>query len=144
MRYTSTSWSAIDWTEGKGWRTEDSSYESLTQLLMAEDQEVGICRIDDEVCVNDDRLLEDEIVDIDRGADNTGLGEIANVEGGKQDAVKKDEKARDVGVITEVEPRDESGKVGGKLRLAVFSSEESSPSSGEGKKLSAYGRNSGT
>jgi hypothetical protein len=38
--------------------------------------------IDDEVCVNDDRLLVDEIVNIDSGPDNTGLGEITSVECG--------------------------------------------------------------
>ena len=90
---------------------------------------------DDEVCVNDDRLLDDEIVDIDSGSDNTGLGEITNVEGGKLDAVETDEKASEDGVNTEVEPRVESGKVGSKLRLTVCSSAESSPSSGEDKEV---------
>ena len=81
--------------------------------------------------MNDDRLLDDEIVDID----NTGLGEITNVEGGKLEAVETDEKATEDGVITEVEPRVESGKVGSKLELKVSSSSESSPSSGEDKEV---------
>ena len=76
----------------------------------------------------DDRLLGDKIVNIDTGTDNTGLGEITNVEGGKLDAVETDEKAREDGVITEVEPRDESGKVGSRLRLTAYSSAESSSS----------------
>ena len=83
----------------------------------------------------DDRLPDDEIVDIDSGPDNTGIGEITNVEGGKLDAVETDEKATEDGVITEVEPRDESGKVGSKLRLTVSSSSESSLSSGEDKEV---------
>ena len=90
---------------------------------------------DDEVCMIDDRLLDDEIVDIDSGSDNTGLGIITNVEGGKLDAVETDKKASEDGVITEVEPRVESGKVGSKLRLTVCSSVESSPSSGEDKEV---------
>ena len=85
--------------------------------------------------MNDDKLLEDEIVDIDSGPDNTGLGEITNVEGGKVDAVETDEKASELGVITEVEPRLESGKVGSKLRLTVCSSTASSSSSGEDKEV---------
>ena len=75
------------------------------------------------------------IVDIDSGPDSTGLGEITNVEGGKVDAVETDEKASEVGVITEVEPRLESGKVGSKLRLTVCSSATSSSSSGEDKEV---------
>ena len=83
----------------------------------------------------DDRLLDDEIVDIDSGSDNTGLGEITNIEGSKLDAVKTDEKASKDSVITEFEPRVESGKVGSKLRLTVCSSVESSPSSGKDKEV---------
>ena len=49
----------------------------------------------------DDRLLDDKIVDIDSGSDNTGLGIITNVEGGKLDAVETDKKASEDGVITE-------------------------------------------
>jgi hypothetical protein len=90
---------------------------------------------DDEVCVNDDGLLVDRIVDIDSGPDNTVLGDITNIEGGKVDAVETDEKTTEDGVITEVEPRDESGKVGSKLRLTVCSSAESSSSSGEDKEV---------
>jgi hypothetical protein len=82
--------------------------------------------------VYDDRLLGDEMVNIDSG---TGLGEITNVEGGKLDAVETDENAREDGVITEVEPRDESGKVGSGLRLTEYSSAESSSSSGEDKEV---------
>ena len=69
--------------------------------------------------MNDDKLLDDEIVDIDLGPDTTALDEITNVEGGKVDAVETDEKANEDGVITEVEPRVESGIVGSKLRLTV-------------------------
>ena len=90
-------------------------------------------RTDEEVCVNDDRLLDDEIVD--SGSDNTGLGEITNVEGSKLDAVETDEKASEDGVITEVDPRVESGKFGSKLKLTVSSSAESSSSSGEDKEV---------
>ena len=82
--------------------------------------------------MNDDRLLDDEIVDIDSGRDNT---EITNVEGGKLDAVETDERASEDGVITEVEPKVESGKVGSKLKLTVSSSSESSSSSGEDKEV---------
>jgi hypothetical protein len=57
------------------------------------------------------RLLGDEIVNIDSGTDNTRLGKITNFEGGKPDAVETDEKVGEDGVITEVEPRDESGIV---------------------------------
>lgn len=39
------------------------------------------------------------------------------------------------GVITEVEPRDELGKVGSRLRLTACSSAESSSSSGEDKEV---------
>ena len=124
---TSTSCSATDWTEGEGWRTEDS-YEKFDTDAHGRGPRG---RTDDEVCVNDDRLLDDETVDIDSGSDNTGLGEITNVKGGKLDAVETDEKASEDGVITEVEPRVESGEVGSKLRLTVSSSEESSLSSGE-------------
>ena len=85
--------------------------------------------------MNDDRLLDDRMVDIDSGPDNTGLGEITNVEGGKLDAVETDDKASEDGVITEVEPKVESGKVGSRLRLTVSSSAESSPSSGEDKEV---------
>ena len=85
--------------------------------------------------MNDDRLLDDEIVDIGSGPDNKTLGEITNVEGGKEDAVETDEKLNEDGVITEVEPRVESGKVGSRLRLTVCSSAESSSSSGEDKEL---------
>ena len=90
---------------------------------------------DDEVYMIDDRLQDDEIVDIDSGSDNTRLGEITNVKGGKLDAVETDEKASEDGVITEVEPRVELGKVGSKLRLTVCSSVESSLSSGEDKEV---------
>jgi hypothetical protein len=128
---TSTSCSAIDWTEGEGWRTEDS-YEKF-------DTDAHGCgprgRTDDEVCVNDDKLLEDEKVDIDSCPDDTALGEITNVEGGKEDAVETDETTSEDGVITEVEPRDESSKVGSKLRLTLFSSAKSSMSSGEDKEV---------
>ena len=44
---------------------------------------------DDKVCMIDDRLLDDEIVDIDSGSDNTGLGKITNVEGVKLEQMKK-------------------------------------------------------
>ena len=81
--------------------------------------------------MNDDKLLDDERVDIDSGPDNTRLGEITNVEGGKVDAVETGEKTNKDGVITEVNPRVESGKVGSKVRLTVCSSSESSSSSGE-------------
>ena len=110
--------------EGEGWRTEDS-YEKFDTDAHGRGPR-GL--IDDEVWVYDDRLLGDEIVNIDSGTDNTGLGEITNVEGGKLDAVETDEKAREDGVITEVEPRDESGKVGSRLRLTAYSSAESSSS----------------
>ena len=69
--------------------------------------------------MNDDKLLDDEIVDIDSGPDNKTLGEITNVKGGKKDAVETDEKPNEDGVITEVEPRVESGRVGSRLRLTV-------------------------
>ena len=90
---------------------------------------------DDEVCMIDDILLDNEIVDIDSGSDNTGLGKITNVEGSKLDAVKTDKKASKDGVITEVEPRVKLGKVGSKLRLTVCSSVESSLSSDEDKEV---------
>ena len=125
---TSTSCSAIDWMEGEGWRTEDS-YEKFDTDAHGWGP---MGRTDDEVCVNDDRLPED---DIDSGLDNTTFGEITNVEGGKVDAVETDEKSSEDGVITEVEPRVESGKVGSKLRLTVCSSAESSSSSGEDKEV---------
>ena len=111
----STSCSTIDWMEGEGWRTEDS-YEKFDMDAHGWGPR-GMT--DDEVCMIDDRLLDDKIVDIDSGSDNTGLGKITNVEGGKLDAVKTDEKASKDSVITEVEPRVESGKVGRKLRLTV-------------------------
>ena len=114
--------------EGEGWRTEDS-YEKFDTDAHGR---VPRGMTDDEVCMIDDRLLDDEIVDIDSGSDNTGLGKITNVKGGKLDAVKTDEKASEDGVITEVEPRVESGKVGSKLRLTVCSSVESS---GEDKEV---------
>jgi hypothetical protein len=85
--------------------------------------------------VNDDRLLDDEILDIDSGSDNTGLGEITNVEGGKLDAVETDEKASEDGVVTELDPRVESGNVGSKLKLTVSSSSESPSSSGEDEEV---------
>jgi hypothetical protein len=128
---TSTSCSAIDWMEGEGWRIEES-YEKFDTDAHGWGP-TG--RRDDDLCVNDDKLLEDEIVDIDSGPDNTGLGEITNVEGGKVDAVETDEKASELGVITEVKPRLESGKVGSKLRLTVCSSTASSSSSGEDKEV---------
>ena len=53
---TSTSCSAIDWTEGEGWRTEES-YEKFDTDAHGWGPR---CRIDDEVCVNDDKLLGDE------------------------------------------------------------------------------------
>lgn len=84
--------------------------------------------MDDEVCVNDDNPPDDEIVDIESGPDNIVIGVIASVEGGKEDAVETDEMISEDGVTTEVEPRDESGKVGSKLRLTVCSSSKS-PSS---------------
>ena len=68
--------------------------------------------------MNDDKLLDDEIVDIDLGP-NTAHDKITNVEGGKVDAVKTDERTNEDGVIMEVEPRVESGIVGSKLRLTV-------------------------
>ena len=58
---TSTSCSTIDWTEGKGWRTE-KSHEKFN-IDAHEKKAKG--RTDDEVCVNDDKLLVDEIVGID-------------------------------------------------------------------------------
>ena len=63
---------------------------------------------------------------------------MANIKGGKVDAVKRletDKKTSKDGVIMEVEPRVESGKVGSKLRLTVSSSAESSSSSGEDKEV---------
>ena len=68
--------------------------------------------------MNDDKLLDDEIVDIDLGP-NTALDKITNVKGGKVDAVKTDKRTNEDGVIMEVEPRVESGIVGSKLRLTV-------------------------
>ena len=65
--------------------------------------------------MNDDKLLDDKIVD----GPNTALDKITNVEGGKVDAVKTDERTNEDGVIMEVEPRVESGIVGSKLRLTV-------------------------
>ena len=124
----STSCSAIDWTEGEGWRTEES-YEKFDTVAHGWGARG---RTDDEVCVNDDKLADD---DIDSGLDNTTLGEITNVEGGKEDAVETDEKPSEDGVITDVEPRVESGKVGSKLRLTVCSSAESSSSSCEDKEV---------
>ena len=85
---TSTSCSTIDWMEGKGWRTEDS-YEKFDTDAHGQGPR-GMT--DDEVCMIDDRLLDDEIVDIDSGSDNTGLGKITNIEGGRLDAVKTDDK----------------------------------------------------
>jgi hypothetical protein len=125
---TSTSCSAIDWTEGEGWRIDDS-YERF--VMDAHGSGPG-GRTDDEVCVNDDKLPDDEI---DSRLD-TVIGEITNVEGGKLDAVETDERTSEDGVTTEVEPKVESGKVGSKLRLTVCSSAESSSSpssSGEEK-----------
>lgn len=89
---------------------------------------------EDEVCVNDDKLADDNI---DSGLD-TAVGEITNVEGGILDAVETDERTSEDGVTTEVEPKVESGKVGSRLRLTVCSSAEpssslSSSSSGEDK-----------
>jgi hypothetical protein len=49
-------------------------------------------RTDDEVGVNDDRLLDDKIVDIDSGPDNIGIGEITSVEDGKLEGKKGDQK----------------------------------------------------
>ena len=123
--------------EGEGWRTEDS-YEKFDTDAHGRGPR-GMT--DDKVCMIDDRLLDNEIVDIDSGSDNTRLGKITNVEGGKLDALETDEKASEDGVITEVEPRVESGKVGSKLRLTICLSVESSPST---KKSSTYGRNSGS
>ena len=60
--------------------------------------------------MNDDRLLDDEIVNIDSDLDNTRLGKITNIEGGKLDAVETDEKASKDGVVAEVEPRVEPGR----------------------------------
>ena len=117
--------------EGKGWRTEDS-YEKFDTDAHGRGPR-GMT--DDKVCMIDDRLLDNEIVDINSGSDNTGLGKITNVEGGKLDAVETDKKASKDGVIAEVEPRVKSGKVGSKLRLTVCSSVESSPSSGEDKEV---------
>ena len=108
----STSCSTIDRMEGEGWRTEE-------KFDMDAHGRGPRGMTDDEVCMIDDRLLDDKIVDIDSGSDNTGLGKITNVEGGKLDAVKTDEKASKDSLITEVEPRVESGKVSRKLRLTV-------------------------
>ena len=77
-------------------------------------------------------MIDNEIVDIDSGRDNT---EITNVQGGKLDAVETDERASEDGVITEVEPKVESSKVSSKIRLTVSSSSESSSSSGEDKEI---------
>lgn len=123
----STSCSAIDWTEGEGWRIDDS-YDRF--VMDAHGSGPG-GRIDDEVWVKDDSPPDDETVDIDSGLDNTVGCEIAYVEGGKVDAVETDERTSDDGVITDVEPRVESGRVGSKLKLTVCSSSESlsSPSS---------------
>ena len=125
---TSTSCSVIDWIEGKGWRIDDS-YERF--VMDAHGSGPGD-RTDDEVCVNDDKLPDDEI---DSCLD-TVIGEITNVKGGKPDAVETDERTSEDGVTTEVEPKVKSGKVGSKLRLTVCSSAESSSSpssSGEEK-----------
>jgi hypothetical protein len=84
---TSTSCSAIDWTEGEGWRTEDS-YEKFDTDAHGWGPRG---RTDDEVCVNDDKLLDDEIVGLDSSPNDTVLGEITNVEGGKVDAVEAEE-----------------------------------------------------
>jgi hypothetical protein len=116
----STSCSAIDWTEGEGWRIDDS-YDKF--VMDAQGSGPG-GRRDDEVCVNDDMLPDD---DTDSGL-NTAVGEITNVEGGKLDAVETDERTSEDGVTTEDEPRVESGKVGSKLRLTLCSSAESSSS----------------
>ena len=95
--------------------------------------------------MNDDKLLDDEIFDIALGPDSTRLGEITNVEGGKVDAVETDEKTSEEGVITEVEPRVESGKVGSKLRLIEYLHLRNLHRHlAKTKKSSAYGRNSGS
>ena len=69
---------------GEGWRTEDS-YEKFDMDAHGRGPR-GMT--DDEVCMIDDRLLDNEIVDIDSGSDNTRLDKITNVEGSKLDAVK--------------------------------------------------------
>jgi hypothetical protein len=125
---TSTSCSVIDWTEGEGWRIDDS----YKRFVMDAHGSGPGDRTDDEVCVNDDKLPDDQI---DSRLD-TVIGEITNVEGGKLNAVKTDERTSEDGGTTEVEPKVESGKVGSKLRLTVCSSAESSSSpssSGEEK-----------
>ena len=71
--------------EGKGWRTEDS-YEKFDMDAHGRGPR-GMT--DDKVCMIDDRLLDNEIVDINSGSDNTGLGKITNVEGGKLEQMKK-------------------------------------------------------
>ena len=55
--------------EGKGWRIEDS-YEKFDTDAHGWGPRG---RADDEVCVNDDKLLDNRIVDIDLGPD-TALG----------------------------------------------------------------------
>jgi hypothetical protein len=42
--------------------------------------------------VNDDRLLDDEILDVDPDPDNTRIGKITRVEGGKLEGEKGDQK----------------------------------------------------
>jgi hypothetical protein len=75
------------------------------------------------------------MVGIDSDPNDTVLGEITNVEGGKVDAVEAEETTSEDGVITEVEPRVDSGRVGSKLRLTVCSSAKSSSSSDEDKEV---------
>ena len=87
--------------------------------------------------MSDDRLLGDEIVGVDSDHGGTGLGEITNVKGGKLDAVET-EKASQDSAITDVESRDEPGKVGSKLRLTVRSSVESLSLSGEDKVIGVW------
>ena len=73
------------------------------------------------------------------------IGEITNVEGGKVDVVEAEETTSEDGVITQVEPRVASGRVG-----SIRSSAKSSLSSSSGKespktkKSLAYKRNLGS
>ena len=70
------------------------------------------------------------------------IGEITNVEGGKVDVVEAEETTSEDGVITQVEPRVESGRVG-----SIRSSAKSSSSGKESpktKKSLAYKRNLGS
>ena len=67
--------------------------------------------------MNDDNPPHDEILDIDSGLDDTVVGEITNVEGGRVDTVEADEMSKEDGVTTEVEPSVEVGKVGNKLTV---------------------------